>query len=169
MLIARISTGLCSPRKLELFSYYKPILPTLHKAEPGMAVVQVNPDIFEDPKTFHLSGQQISNQSCLLFLLHYTQKAALPALFIVQAHFLRCCFLQYVAEFVSLKTGYAKKSQRIYPKEEFTIPFTLAQSLGGRGEKKALSRKKKPKVLEDQNVTTYSRSLLIFRPVWTQI
>lgn len=141
MLIARISTGLGSPRKLELFSYYKPILPTLHKAEPGMAVVQVNPDVSEDPKTFHLSGQKISNQSCLLFLLHYTQKAALPALFIVQAHFLRCCFLQYVAEFVSLKTGYAKKSQHICPKEEFTIPFTLAQSLGGKKKKSFIQKK----------------------------
>lgn len=126
MLIASISPGLCSPRKWEPFSYYKPMLPTLYKAKFGMAVVEVYPDVFEDSQTFHPLGQKISNQSCLLFLLHYTQKTALPALFIVQAHFLRCSFVQYIAELRSLKTRYAKKRQCICPKEEFTIPFTHA-------------------------------------------
>lgn len=48
MFIARISTGLCPPRKWEPFSYYRPILHILQKAEPGMAVVKVYLDVFED-------------------------------------------------------------------------------------------------------------------------
>lgn len=83
MLIARISTGLCSPRKLEPLSYYKPILPTLCKAEFGMAGVQVYPDVFEDSQTFHLSGQKVvlSHAFCSYYTTHKKQLSQLSLLF----------------------------------------------------------------------------------------
>lgn len=105
MFIDRISTGLCPPRKWEPFSYYRPILHILQKAEPGMAVVKVYLDVFEDRQTFCLLGQNISNQSCLLFLLYYKKKQ-LYQLFVFQAHFIKCSFAQYIAELGSLKTIY---------------------------------------------------------------
>jgi len=57
MLIARISAGPFSPTKWDPFSYHKPIPPTLYKAEPGMAAVQVYPDVFEDPSSFRTKNK----------------------------------------------------------------------------------------------------------------